>query len=117
MCDNPSPFITLTAMNEQQNTETVQAGYALFGKGDIPNLLKLYTEDIEFIIPGSPQAIPYAGIYRGKEAVATFFRKLNEAVEFERFEPTDYIAQGDRLVALGYGKAQVRATGHSEEEE
>jgi uncharacterized protein len=104
-------------MNEQQNTQTVQAGYELFGKGDIPNLLKLYTDDVEFVIPGASQAIPYAGIYRGKEAVATFFTKLHEAMEFERFEPVEFIAQGDKLVALGYAKGQVRATGHSEEEE
>ncbi|MDB5268490.1 MAG: hypothetical protein JWP58_1530 [Hymenobacter sp.] len=104
-------------MNEQQNTQIVQAGYELFGKGDIPNLLKLYTEDIEVIIPGASQGIPYAGVYRGKEAVATFFTKLHEAMEFERFEPTEFIAHGDKLVALGYAKGQVRATGQFEEEE
>jgi ketosteroid isomerase-like protein len=104
-------------MNEQQNTQTVQAGYELFGKGDIPNLLNLYTDDVEFIIPGAAPAIPYAGVYRSKEAVATFFTNLHEAMEFERFEPVEYIAQGDKLVALGYSKGRVRATGQSEEEE
>ncbi|QDA60922.1 nuclear transport factor 2 family protein [Hymenobacter jejuensis] len=104
-------------MNEQQNTQTVQEGYALFGKGDIPNLLNLYTDDVEFIIPGSAETVPFAGVYRGKEQVATFFAKLHDAIDYERFEPQNYIAQGDRLVVLGFSKGKVRATGRTDEEE
>ena len=104
-------------MQAQENTQTVQAAYALFSKGDIPNLLALFSDDIEFIVPGAPALIPYAGVYRGKEAVATFFARLHEAVDFERFEPMEYLAQGESVVALGYGKARVRATGQSTEEE
>ncbi|GAB3300173.1 nuclear transport factor 2 family protein [Hymenobacter humi] len=104
-------------MNEQQNTQVAQEGYALFSKGDIANLLKLYTEDIEFIVPGSAALIPYAGVYRGKEEVGRFFAKLHEAMDFERFEVQECIAQGDTVVALGYGKGHVRATGQPMEEE
>jgi ketosteroid isomerase-like protein len=104
-------------MNEQQNTQTVQNGYALFGKGDIPGLLKLYTDDVEFIIPGPTDLVPFAGVYRGQEQVATFFAALNEAVEFERFEPQNFIAQGDAVVAVGYGRGHARASGHPYEEE
>ena len=104
-------------MNEQQNIRAVQEGYAFFNKGDITNLMNLYTEDIEFIIPGPAQVIPFAGVYRGKEQVATFFAKLNEAMEFERFEVVECIAQGDTVVALGYDKGRARSTGQPNEEE
>ena len=104
-------------MNEQQNTQTLQEGYALFSSGDIPNLLKLYTDDVEFIIPGPADIIPYAGVYRGQEQVATFFSKLHDAMDYERFEPLDYIAQGDKAVVLGYAKGHVRSTGQPYEEE
>ncbi|GAC1372921.1 MAG: nuclear transport factor 2 family protein [Hymenobacter sp.] len=104
-------------MNEQQNTHVVQEGYAHFSQGDIPGLLNLFTDDIEFIIPGPSQVIPFAGVYRGKEQVAAFFAKLHDAMDFERFEAQEYIAQGDRVVALGYSKVHVRATGKPNEEE
>ena len=104
-------------MNEQQNTQKVAEGYALFNSGDVPNLLKLYSEDIEFIIPGPTNVIPFAGVYRGQDQVATFFTKLHEAMNFERFEPLDYIAQGDKVVVVGYNKGHVRATGQPTEEE
>ncbi|MBF9239304.1 nuclear transport factor 2 family protein [Hymenobacter sp. BT683] len=104
-------------MNEQQNTQTVQEGYDLFVKGDISNLLNLYTEDIEFIYPGMASLVPYAGVFRGKEEVAKFFAKVSEAIDFERFEVQECIAQGDAVVALGYSKGHVRSTGQPEEEE
>jgi ketosteroid isomerase-like protein len=104
-------------MNEQQNTKTVQDGYAFFGKGDIPNLLKLYTDDIEFIVPGPKEVVPFAGVYRGKEQVANFFATLHDSMDFERFEPIQFIAQDDTVVAVGYGKARARSTGNTQEEE
>ena len=103
-------------MNEQQNTQKIAEGYALFNSGDVPNLLKLYSEDIEFIIPGPTDVIPFAGVYRGQDQVATFFTKLHEAMNFERFELLDYIAQGDKVVVVGYNKDHVRATGQPTEE-
>lgn len=104
-------------MNEQQNVQVVQEGYALFNQGDIPNLLKLYTEDVEFIVPGPSDIIPYAGVYRGLEQVADFFSKVHDAIVFDRFEPVDYIVQEDKVVVLGYSKARVRANDQPHEEE
>lgn len=104
-------------MNEQQNLQTVQEGYSLFNRADIPNLLKIYTDDVEFIIPGPPEIIPYAGVYWGKEQLTTFFTKLHDAVMFDRFEPTDYIAQNEKVAVLGYMRGRVRATGQTMQEE
>ena len=104
-------------MNEQENLRVVQEGYAAFGRGDIRALLNLYTEDVEYVIPGPPDIIPYAGTYRGHDQVAQFFSLLADAVEFEQFEPQQFIAQGDRVVVLGRNRGRVKATGHSLVEE
>ena len=104
-------------MNEQENLRVVQEGYAAFGRGDIPALLNLYTEDVEYVIPGAPNIIPYAGTYRGPDQVAQFFSLLADAVEFEQFEPQQFIAQGDSVVVLGRGRGRVKVTGHSFAEE
>ncbi len=60
-------------MNEQENLRVAQEGYAAFARGDIQALLNLYTEDVEYVIPGAPNIIPYAGTYRGHDQVAQFF--------------------------------------------
>ena len=93
-----------------------QEGYAAFGRGDIPALLNLYTEDIEYVIPGPPNIITYAGTYRGTEQVAQFFSLLNEAIDYEQFEPREFVAQGDKVVVLGHDRGRVKPTGHSFEE-
>ena len=36
---------------------------------------------------------------------------MGAAVEFESFEPREYVAQGDKVVALGTERGRVRATG------
>jgi ketosteroid isomerase-like protein len=40
-----------------------------------------------------------------------FFQKVNEISEFASFEPREYVAQGDRVMALGSYRAKVKSTG------
>lgn len=104
-------------MNEKENTRTVQEGYALFGKGDIPNLMKIYSDNVEWVIPGPADIIPFAGSYRGHQQVQQFFTKLADAIEFEQFEPREFIAQGDKVAVLGHSLSRVKATGQMIEED
>ncbi|MES2732536.1 MAG: nuclear transport factor 2 family protein [Bacteroidota bacterium] len=61
--------------------------------------------------------IPYAGSFRGHQQVQQFFNKLNEALNFEQFEPRDYIAQGDKVAVLGHSRARIKSTGQMIENE
>lgn len=99
-------------MSEAANVELVQQAYAAFKRGDIPAVLDSLTDDIEWIEPDVP---PLGGVYRGKESVAVFFKKLGDMSEFTSFEPIKYVAQGDHVVALGHYNATVRATGKAYE--
>jgi len=74
--------------------------------------LSLFDENIEWTTPG-PSSLPTAGTRRGRAQVAAFFQSLNEVFEIERFEPRDFVAQGDRVVVLGTDRSRVRATGTS----
>ena len=49
----------------------------------------------------------------GKEEVAGFFRTLDEQWHFLAFEPREYIASGDRVVALGRYDVRCRQTGRA----
>ena len=92
------------------NTQTVQRCFSLFQDGNIPELLNELTDDIKWSTPG-PREIPWAGDREGKKAVGDFFNKVNQNLEFLRFEPREFIEQGNKVVALGNWEAKVKSTG------
>ena len=81
-----------------QNVDVVQQGYEAFGRGDIPAVLELLTDDVEWTEQG-PSVIPFAGTFRGREGIAEFFTLLDETLEFEQFEPRKFVGQGDRRMS------------------
>ncbi len=103
-------------MSERTNADVVQHGYEAFGRGDIPTLLDLLTDDVEWIFQGH-SVIPFAGTRHGHEGVAEFFSLLGETLEFEQFEPREFVAQGDTVVVLGFERSLSKATGHTIEQE
>jgi uncharacterized protein len=86
-------------MSEQQNVQIVNDAYAAFGRGDIQGLLALFAEDIEWIIPGE---WPLAGTYRGRAGVAGLFQKVSEMLEISFLETREFVAQGDRVLVVGF---------------
>lgn len=101
-------------MNEATNTQIAQQGYEKFGSGDIPGLLDLLSENISWTVPEIENA-PFSGARQGRDAVGQFFTQLSEAEDITRFEPLEFIAQGDKVVVLGESAATVRATGRTYE--
>jgi hypothetical protein len=97
-------------MNESANIETVQRLYADFVRGDIPALLAVLDPAVEWINAG-PDAIVYAGTRHGLAQVREFFTTLDASIEVQTFEPREFIAQGDRVVALGRWTGRVKTTG------
>jgi uncharacterized protein len=101
-------------MQEAQNTKVVQDAYAAFGRGDIPTLLGYMTDDIEWRpVTGAARHVPFAGERRGTPAVAEFFKLVADSEDFEQFEPREFIAQGDKVVAIGHYRAKTKATGRT----
>ena len=90
-------------MEEARNTKVVQEAYAAFSRGDIQTLLSKFTDDIVWTgVYGAGSHVPTAGERRGKAAVAEFFKQVAENINFSRFEPKEFIATGDKVVALGH---------------
>lgn len=97
---------------EAANTKVVQDAYAAFGRGDIPALLSTMTDDIHWRpVIGTASHVPFAAERRGKAAVAEFFKQVAESEDFEQFEPREFVAQGDTVVAVGHYRARTKATG------
>ncbi len=99
-------------MSETNNVELVKKGYEHFGSGDIEGLLNLFADDINWKTPTVENA-DYTGERSGKEEVTEFFSRLDESEEFSNFEPTEFIAQGDRVVVLGKSAGTVKPTGNN----
>jgi len=101
-------------MSEADNTRVVQDAYAAFGRGDIPTLLGYMTDDVQWQqVIGTAKHVPFSGARTGKAAVAEFFKQVSEAEDFEQFEPREFVAQGDMVVAIGHYRAKVKATGRT----
>jgi ketosteroid isomerase-like protein len=97
-------------MSEQENTQRVKDVYAAFGRGDMPALLEVLADDVEWVAPGPPD-VPTTGTRRGKQAVQAWFGTVVENLDFQLFEPHEFIAQGDKVIALLNTELTTRRTG------
>lgn len=99
-------------MSEAENTKVVQDAYAAFGRGDIPTLLGYMTEDVHWRpVIGTGKQVPFSGERKGKAGVAEFFKQVAASEDFQQFEPREFVAQGDMVVAIGHYRGVTKATG------
>ncbi len=104
------------SMRETANIETVRAIYSAFGRGDVAGVLERLDETIVWITPGS-KAAPMAGRRRGIEEVREFFERLAERMTFTVFAAREFLAQGNRVIALVHYEGRDNVTGRSFEAE
>ena len=100
-------------MSIQENVQTVKDFFAAIGRGDREGLLALVAEDIEWIIPGEDW--PLAGTHRGHAGLASLLQKVSETVETST-EPREFVAQGDRVLVVGFATGRIKATNRTFED-
>ncbi|HTC65165.1 MAG TPA: nuclear transport factor 2 family protein [Candidatus Saccharimonadales bacterium] len=96
-------------MSTAESLQLVKDGYAAFGCGNLPGLLSLQAEDVVWDIPGD--GLPMAGSYRGRDGVASFFEKLKQETEILEFQPREFLADGDRVLVVGWERVKIKTTG------
>ena len=94
-------------MNTKENIQTVKDFFAAIGRGDRKALLALVAEDIEWIIPGEDW--PLAGTRHGHAGLADLLETASRSLETST-EPREFIAQGDRVLVVGFAKGKIKAT-------
>jgi uncharacterized protein len=97
-------------VSERKNARLVQQVYQSFKAGDVQLLLNSLAADVEWRLPEMAN-VPFAGKWEGREAVALFLSTVADAQDVIEFEPEAFIAQGDKVVALGRFAWRVKATG------
>lgn len=98
-------------MIEHKQLGLVQQAYSHFRKGDIPAMLELLSEDIEWELPEIDN-VSFSGKRRGKEAVREFFNILAAEQDVVQFTPMEFITQGDKVVVIGHEEWKTKEGGH-----
>ena len=101
-------------MSIEKNIQTVKDFFAALGRGDREALLALVAEDIEWIIPG--EAWPLAGTYRGHAGLANLLGTASKSIETFT-EPREFVAQGDRVLVIGFARGKIKATNKTFEDD
>jgi ketosteroid isomerase-like protein len=98
-------------MSENANVEVVRNAYDAFQRGDIEGVLRLVDDHVDWHgVKGAEGVAPHGGARKGRAAVADFFAQLGASTEFTRFEPREFIAQGDQVVVIGEYAANIKPT-------
>ena len=97
-------------MSEQDNVAIVHQAYNNFKTGNIPALLDLCSDNITWQLP-QMENVPFGGERTTRAGVGEFFALVGANQDSLRFEPNEAVAQGDKVVSLGYYSWRVKATG------
>ena len=101
-------------MSTQESVQVVKDFFAAMGHGDKQGLLALSAEDIEWIIPG--ENWPLAGTHRGHAGLADLLETASKSIETST-EPREFVAQGDRVLVVGFARGKIKATNKTFEDD
>ncbi len=101
-------------MSTQDNVRTVKDFFAAIGRGDKELLQALVAEDVEWISPGKDW--PLAGTHRGHAGLANLLATASKSIETST-EPREFVAQGDRVLAVGFARGKIKATNKTFEDD
>ncbi len=97
-------------------TNIIQQAYEAFGRGDIPAILELVADEVDWKFVGSP-GLPYAGERRNRQEVGNFFAEVQGADDIHHFEPREFIEAGEHVTVLGWESCTGRDTARKFESE
>lgn len=92
-------------------TETVQMIYAAFGRGDIPAILEVMADDVDWEYGGSVDDVPWLQAGQGRATVGRFFEAVGANLELRSFVVNDVLEGPNVVVGLVNLEAIVKGTG------
>lgn len=101
-------------MSIEKNVQIVKDFFAAIGGGDGEALLALVAEDMQWSIPGEDW--PLAGTWHGHAGVADLLETASRTIETST-EPREFVAQGDRVVVVGFARGKIKATNKTFEDD
>ncbi len=95
-------------MSTKENVQIVKDFFAALGRRDKQGLLALSAKDIKWTVPGKDW--PLAGTHRGHAGLENLLQKANVTLETSYPGHPEFIAQGDRVLAVGLARGKIKAT-------
>ena len=89
--------------------DVVQQVYAAFGRRDIPALLQLIADPVDWK-EVSPASWSWSGVRRNPADVAEYFAAIGRENDLTVFEPRELIEAGENVTILGYLEGSARDT-------
>src|SRR5665213_3526598 len=91
------------------NKQIIQGAYQAFAEGDVPKVLALMDDKIEWT---EAEGFPLHGTYVGPQAVLEgVFMRLGEIGDDFTVTPNRFVAEGDTVVTIGTYSWKHRSTG------
>jgi uncharacterized protein len=106
---DPDPHPSASSIDSDSPLAVVRQTYAAFGRGDIPAILNLIADQVDWQ-EVCPASLPYSGLRRNRAEVAKFFSDQAQVEEVKAFEPREFIVAGENVTVLGYIESYARDT-------
>ena len=89
---------------EQENEQIMRSLYQAYLSHDIATVIDTCAADSEWFAMGPPDALPYAGSYRGRSEVEKYIAILDDVEESNHVMAQEFIARGDKVIVLDRGR-------------
>ena len=113
----------------QSNSQLIAAYLDAVIQKDASAVDRYFDPDVEYIVNGVPgprstdalppisedcgAALPWLGLYRGKEALKGFLEHMHGNLDVTAFGPREVISQGDKVAAFGWFRLHSHTTGRT----
>lgn len=68
-------------------------------------------DSMEWVVPGPPDVLPFAGTWRGLAGLEAFTAALDRTMRYDRVELREYMVSANTVGAVFFGEGVARATG------
>jgi ketosteroid isomerase-like protein len=88
----------------QNDVQTIKDVYDAFGRGDIPAVMAIFTDDVKFHVP---ENLPHGPGANGLEEVGQFFQRLGSTWDEFGVDVEDFVDGGDKVFVRGRGGGKL----------
>ena len=96
-------------MDQQPNVRLMQQLYGAALEHDVEGFLELCAPNAEWVYP-QIEGVSWSRTWRGHEEIVRWAELHDDEDEVVELRPEEYVAQGDRVVVLGFARMRAVAT-------
>jgi ketosteroid isomerase-like protein len=67
-------------------------------------------DSVEWVVPGPPDILPFAGTWRGLSGIIEFQRRLDSTMRYDRVELLEYLVSANSVAAVFIGEGVSKVT-------